>query len=103
MMIPQVQDDIKQDFTIETLPSRTFKMNHDNLTIIGDSQSYHIGVQVYDSANNTVWQREDQPYLPLPDAPGFARAKLNGVNWRTYSTPDGTLIITVGPDTAVRS
>ena len=35
MMIPQVQDDIKQDFTIETLPSRTFRMNHDNLTIIG--------------------------------------------------------------------
>ena len=34
-MIPQVQDDIKQDFTIETLPSRTFRMNHDNLTIIG--------------------------------------------------------------------
>ena len=35
MMIPQVQDDIKQDFTIETLPSRTFRMNHHNLTIIG--------------------------------------------------------------------
>ena len=35
MMIPQVQDDIKQDFTIETLPSRTFRMNHNNLTIIG--------------------------------------------------------------------
>ena len=34
-MIPQVQDDIKQDFTIEPLPSRTFRMNHNNLTIIG--------------------------------------------------------------------
>ena len=34
-MIPQVQDEIKQDFTIETLPSRTFRMNHNNLTIIG--------------------------------------------------------------------
>ena len=34
-MIPQVQDDIKQDFTIEILPSRTFRMNHNNLTIIG--------------------------------------------------------------------
>ena len=75
----------------------------DHLTIIGDAQSYHIVVQVYDSANNTVWQREDQPYLPLPDAPGFARAKLNGVNWRTYSTPAGPLIITVGQDTAVRT
>ena len=73
----------------------------DHLTIIGDAQSYHIVVQVY--ANNTVWQREDQPYLPLPDAPGFARAKLNGVNWRTYSTPAGPLIITVGQDTAVRT
>ena len=31
----------------------------DHLTIIGDAQSYHIVVQVYDSANNTVWQRED--------------------------------------------
>ena len=39
----------------------------DHLTIIGDAQSYHIVVQVYDSANNTVWQREDQPYLPLPE------------------------------------
>ncbi len=75
----------------------------DHLTIIGDAQSYHIVVQVYDSANNTVWQREDQPYLPLPDAPGFANAKLNGVNWRTYSTPAGPLIITVGQDTAVRT
>ena len=75
----------------------------DHLTIIGDAQSYHIVVQVYDSANNTVWQRENQPYLPLPDAPGFARAKLNGVNWRTYSTPAGPLIITVGQDTAVRT
>ena len=27
--------DIKQDFTIEPLPSRTFRMNHNNLTIIG--------------------------------------------------------------------
>lgn len=43
----------------------------DHLTIIGDAQSYHIVVQVYDSANNTVWQREDQPYLPLPDAPAL--------------------------------
>ena len=34
-MIPQVQDDLKQDFTFETLPSRTFRMNHDTKTITG--------------------------------------------------------------------
>lgn len=34
-MIPQVQDDIRQDFIIESLPSRTFRMNHNTLTITG--------------------------------------------------------------------
>lgn len=34
-MIPQVQDDIRQDFTFETLPSKTFRMNHNTLTITG--------------------------------------------------------------------
>lgn len=34
-MIPQVQDDIRQDFTIATMPSRTFKLNYNSLTIIG--------------------------------------------------------------------
>lgn len=34
-MIPQTGDDLKQDFTIETLPSRTFRMNHSTLTISG--------------------------------------------------------------------
>lgn len=34
-MIPQVQDDIRQDFTIQALPSKTFRMNHDNQTIVG--------------------------------------------------------------------
>lgn len=34
-MIPQVQDDIKQDFIIEALPSRTFRMYHDTRTISG--------------------------------------------------------------------
>ena len=34
-MIPQNQDDLKQDFTVETLPSRTFRMNPNTLTIIG--------------------------------------------------------------------
>lgn len=34
-MIPQVNDDLKLDFTVETLPSRTFKMNPNTLSIIG--------------------------------------------------------------------
>ena len=42
MMIPQVQDDIKQDFTIETLPSRTFRMNH-NKIFLHDILYFHQG------------------------------------------------------------
>ena len=34
-MIPQVQDDIRQDFTFEALPSKTFRLNHNNLTVTG--------------------------------------------------------------------
>ncbi|UNI72498.1 MAG: protein of unknown function DUF2634 [Chaetfec virus UA24_244] len=34
-MIPQVQDDIRQDFTFESLPSKTFRMNYNTLTITG--------------------------------------------------------------------
>lgn len=34
-MIPQVQDDLQQDFTFGTLPSKTFKMNYNPLTITG--------------------------------------------------------------------
>ena len=34
-MIPQTGDDLRQDFTFTTLPSRTLKINHDNLTISG--------------------------------------------------------------------
>lgn len=34
-MIPQVQDDLKQDFVFTRLPSRTFRMNHDTKTITG--------------------------------------------------------------------
>ena len=34
-MIPNVQDDLKQDFTFAVLPSRTFKMNHQAETITG--------------------------------------------------------------------
>lgn len=34
-MIPQVQDDLKQDFVIGTLPSKTFRMHHDTKTIKG--------------------------------------------------------------------
>lgn len=66
--------------TAESLASsvkHSFPLDNPNhLTIVGDAQSYHIVVQVYDSASNTVWQREDQQYLPLPDGPGFASEKL---------------------------
>lgn len=34
-MIPNTGDDLRQDFIFTTLPSRTFKMNHDTLTITG--------------------------------------------------------------------
>ena len=35
-MLPTVyEDDLTQDFTLETIPSRTFQMHHDILTIIG--------------------------------------------------------------------
>lgn len=34
-MIPQTGDDLRQDFTFTTLPSRTLKMDHDYKTITG--------------------------------------------------------------------
>jgi len=34
-MIPQVQDDIRQDFTFEALPSKTFHLNCNSLTVTG--------------------------------------------------------------------
>ena len=34
-MIPQTGDDLRQDFTFTTLPSRTLKMDHDYKTING--------------------------------------------------------------------
>lgn len=35
-MLPTVyEDDLTQDFTLETIPSRTFQMHHDILTITG--------------------------------------------------------------------
>jgi len=34
-MIPQTGDALRQDFVFTTLPSRTFKMNHDILAITG--------------------------------------------------------------------
>ena len=77
--------------------------NPSHLTIVGDAQSSQIVVQVYDSATNSVWQREGKQRLPLPDGPGFALEKLDGKDWRTYSVAAGPLIITVGQDMAVRT
>ena len=67
-----------------------------HLTIVGDAPTYKIVVQVYDSANNGLWQREGTPSLPLPDGPGFASVQVDGKQWRTYSVPAGPLVITVG-------
>ncbi len=75
----------------------------DHLTIVGDAQSYHIIVQVYDSMTNSVWVREGNQHLPLADSPGFSTSKLDGTTWRSYSVAAGPLIITVGQDTAVRT
>ena len=35
-MLPSVPDDLSQDFIFETLPSRTFKLNHNTSTISGN-------------------------------------------------------------------
>lgn len=35
-MIPKVQDDLKQDFIFERLPSNTFRMLHDTETVKGN-------------------------------------------------------------------
>jgi hypothetical protein len=35
VVIPQTGDDLRQDFVFTTLPSKTFKMNYDRLTISG--------------------------------------------------------------------
>ena len=75
----------------------------EHLTIIGDAPSYRIIVQVYDSANNSLWQRENTPALPLPDGPGFGLSKVDGRDWRTYSVAVGPLVITAGQDLAVRT
>ena len=74
-----------------------------HLTIVGDADSYQIVIQVYDSATNSLWQRDGTPTLPLPEAPGFGMEKVDGRTWRTYSAAAGPLIITVAQDTAVRT
>lgn len=74
-----------------------------SLTVVGDAQSYRIAIQVYDSKTNGLWRRDGAPLLPLPEAPGFGTAKVDGVSWRTYSVPSGPLIITVAQDTSVRT
>lgn len=75
----------------------------DHLTIVGDAPSYRIIVQVYDSAHNSLWQREGAPALPLPEGPGFGTAKVDGKDWRTYSAAAGPLVITAGQDLGVRT
>lgn len=82
-----------------TLP----KQAPEHLTIVGDAPAYRIIVQVYDSANNSLWQREGAPTLPLPEGPGFGLAKVEDKDWRTYSVAVGPLVITAGQDLGVRT
>lgn len=74
-----------------------------HLTIVGDAPTYRTVIQVYDSANGTLWRRDGTPALPLPEGPGFSLEKIDGKTWRTYSVSAGPLIITVGQDMAVRT
>ncbi|MDO5530470.1 HAMP domain-containing sensor histidine kinase [Sutterella sp.] len=74
-----------------------------HLTIVGDTPSYRIIVQVYDSENNSLWQRENTPMMPLPEGPGFSLTQVEGKNWRTYSVAAGPLVITVGQDMRIRT
>ena len=73
-MIPQVQDDIKQDFTIETLPSRTFRMNHDNLTIIGTIDE----IQAVEQAVFLILNVERYEWLIYSWNYGFEKKSLIG-------------------------
>ena len=75
----------------------------EHLTIIGDAPSYRVIVQVYDSAHNSLWQREGAPAMPLPEGPGFGLVKVEGKTWRTYSVAVGPLVITAGQDLEVRT
>ena len=73
-MIPQVQDDIKQDFTIETLPSRTFRMNHNNLTIIGTIDE----IQAVEQAVFLILNVERYEWLIYSWNYGFEKKSLIG-------------------------
>ena len=73
-MIPQVQDDIKQDFTIETLPSRTFRMNHNNLTIIGTIDE----IQAVEQAVFLILNVERYEWLIYSWNYGFEKKRLIG-------------------------
>ncbi len=44
-MIPQVQDDLKQDFVFAVLPSKTFKINFERMTITGTVDQVEALVQ----------------------------------------------------------
>ena len=73
-MIPQVQDDIKQDFTIETLPSRTFRMNRNNLTIIGTIDE----IQAVEQAVFLILNVERYEWLIYSWNYGFEKKRLIG-------------------------
>ena len=52
-MIPQTGDDLRQDFVFETLPSRTFRLNYNALTITGTIDEINAEQQAVNMIQNT--------------------------------------------------
>ncbi len=74
-----------------------------HLSLIGGTRTYRIAAQVYDSETNTVWHTPRTLHMPIPETPGFATQRLNGTDWRLFSTVSGPYIIIVGQDMTVRT
>lgn len=73
-MIPQVQDDLRQDFTFSVLPSRTFKMNHDTKTITGTIEQ----VRAVEQAVFLILNVERYEWLIYSWNYGFEKKRLIG-------------------------
>lgn len=59
-MLPTIyEDDLTQDFTLETIPSRTFQMHHDILTITGSID----GIQAVEQAIYLILNTERYEWL----------------------------------------
>lgn len=59
-MLPTIyEDDLTQDFTLETIPSRTFQIHHDILTITGSID----GIQAVEQAIYLILNTERYEWL----------------------------------------